>query len=35
MVVNGLDMNYVGVSNVWTNDMGSFFLQSVFGGYLN
>jgi hypothetical protein len=22
MVVNGLDMNYVGVSNVWTNDMG-------------
>lgn len=24
MVVNGLDMNYIGVSNVWTNDMGLF-----------
>lgn len=23
MVVNGLDMNYLGVSNVWTNDSGS------------
>ncbi|KAJ5174938.1 uncharacterized protein N7482_000815 [Penicillium canariense] len=25
MVVNGLDMNYLGVSNVWTNDMGHLF----------
>lgn len=24
MVVNGLDMNYLGVSNVWSNDLGSF-----------
>jgi hypothetical protein len=24
MVVNGLDLNYLGVSNVWTNDIGSF-----------
>lgn len=24
MVVNGLDMSYLGVSNVWTNDMGRF-----------
>jgi hypothetical protein len=24
MVVNGLDMNYIGISNVWTNDMGLF-----------
>ncbi|OOQ86738.1 ubiquitin-protein ligase E3 [Penicillium brasilianum] len=27
MVVNGLDMNYVGVCNVWTNDMGHDFEQ--------
>lgn len=26
MVVNGLDMNYLGVSNVWTNDRGSSLL---------
>lgn len=24
MVVNGLDLNYLGVSNVWTNNIGSF-----------
>lgn len=22
MVVNGLDLNYLGVSNVWHNDLG-------------
>lgn len=27
MVVNGLDMNYLGVSNVWSNDLGSFFVS--------
>jgi hypothetical protein len=24
MVVNGLDLNYLGVSNVWNNDLGLF-----------
>jgi hypothetical protein len=26
MVVNGLDLNYLGVSNVWNNDLGLFVL---------
>lgn len=29
MVVNGLDLNYLGVSNVWNNDIG-LFLYFVF-----
>jgi hypothetical protein len=24
MVVNGLDLNYLGVSNIWTNEIGLF-----------
>lgn len=23
MVVNGLDLNYLGVANLWNNDLGS------------
>lgn len=26
MVINGLDLNYLGVSNVWNNDIGLSFL---------
>jgi hypothetical protein len=29
MVVKGLDLNYLGVNNVWNNDLGS-FLHLIF-----
>ena len=29
MVINGLDLNYLGVSNVWNNDMGTPVLTTV------
>lgn len=28
MVVNGLDLNYLGVSNLWNNDLGLYFRLS-------
>ncbi|KAJ5131021.1 uncharacterized protein N7515_007060 [Penicillium bovifimosum] len=31
MVVNGLDLNYLGVKNVWNNDLGSGFEQRRIG----
>ena len=28
MVIHGLDLNYLGVSNVWNNDLGMFICVS-------
>lgn len=24
MVINGVDMNYIGVSSIWANDLGAY-----------
>lgn len=29
MIVNGIDMNYLGVYNVWNNDLGKFLTAEV------
>lgn len=33
MIVNGLDLNYLGVTSLWNNDLGSYLHVSLYAQY--